>query len=69
MSDAHGNIEAVGYMDLLANPTDEDNSHLQGTDASNRIAWASVNGITTPSVLQELNVKNTGPQYVSAPKA
>ena len=45
---------------------DPSDSYLQGSDAANRIGWANVNGVTSPNVLQELNVKNTGPQFVPA---
>ena len=45
---------------------DPSDSYLQGSDAANRIGWANVNGVTSPNVLQELNVKNTGPQFIPA---
>ena len=45
---------------------DPSDSYLQAADAANRIGWANVNGVTSPNVLQELNVKNTGPQFFPA---
>lgn len=61
-----GSIHAIGYVDLNANDLESNDSYVQDKGSSNRIAWRSVNGVTTPATLRELNIKNSGPQYVGA---
>ena len=66
MANAAGTIDAVGYVDMQPNANESNDGYVQDNGSSNRIAWRSVNGITTPATLRELNIKNTGPQYVGA---
>ena len=66
MLSATGSIHAIGYVDLNTNDTGSNDSYVQDRGSSNRIAWRSVNGVTTPATLRELNIKNSGPQYVGA---
>lgn len=61
-----GSIHAIGYVDLNVNDGGSNDSYVQDKGSSNRIAWRSVNGVTTPATLRELNIKNSGPQYVGA---
>ena len=63
MIDAYGNIHAVGYIDMLANGDDSNGSVMMDNDTSNRVAWASVNGVTNPAALLPLNTTNTGPAF------
>ena len=63
MIDAYGNIHAVGYIDMLANGDDSNGSIMMDNDTSNRVAWASVNGVTNPAALLPLNTTNTGPAF------
>ena len=56
-----GSIHAIGYVDLNTNDTGSNDSYVQDKGSSNRIAWRSVNGVTTPATLRELNIKNSGP--------
>ena len=66
MANAAGTIDAVGYVDMQPNVNESNDGYVQDNGSSNRIAWRSVNGVTTPATLRELNIKNTGPQYVGA---
>lgn len=63
MIDPFGNIHAVGYIDMLANGDDSNGSVMMDNDTSNRVAWASVNGVTNPAALLPLNTTNTGPAF------
>ena len=66
MANAAGTIDAVGYVDMQPNANESNDGYVQDNGSSNRIAWRSVNGVTTPATLRELNIKNSGPQYVPA---
>ena len=66
MANAAGTIDAVGYVDMQPNANESNDGYVQDKGSSNRIAWRSVNGVTTPATLRELNIKNSGPQYVGA---
>ena len=63
MIDPYGNIHAVGYIDMIANGDDNNGSVMMDNDTSNRVAWASVNGVTNPAALLPLNTTNTGPAF------
>ena len=63
MIDPFGNIHAVGYIDMTANGDDHNGSVMMDNDTSNRVAWASVNGVTSPAALLPLNTTNTGPAF------
>lgn len=66
MMNSNNVIDAVGYVDLHCNANESNDGYVQDNGSSNRIAWRSVNGVTDPVVLRELNIKNSGPQYVAA---
>ena len=64
--DGVNQIHATAYLDVNYNTTDDNSSVIQNNGSSNRIAWANVNGVTVPSELRALNIRNTGPQYVTS---
>lgn len=61
MANAAGTIDAIGYVDMHSNVNESNDGYIQDNGSSNRIAWSSVNGVTTPATLRELNIKNSGP--------
>ena len=61
MIDANSESHAVGYIDAMANPDDEAGGVSQDPEGYNRVGWTSVNGVSTPAAIQELNLTHTGP--------
>lgn len=64
MIGGNSEIHAVGYIDAMANPDDEAGGVSQDPEGYNRVGWTSVNGVTTPAAIQELNLTHTGPMFV-----
>lgn len=64
MIDGNSEIHAVGYIDAMTNPDDEAGGVSQDPEGYNRVGWTSVNGVTTPAAIQELNLSHTGPMFV-----
>lgn len=64
MIGGNSEIHAVGYIDAMANPDDEAGGVSQDPEGYNRVGWTSINGVTTPAAIQELNLTHTGPMFV-----